>query len=327
MTNDHLPVMNEFEIIEHFFKNLTDEDPRVVCGIGDDAAVIDIPTGQELAVSVDTLVCGVHFLADVDPSTLGYKALAVNLSDLAAMGAQPAWATLALTMPEHDASWLKGFASGFAQLARRYSVSLIGGDLSSGPLSISVQVMGLVEPGLALTRSGARVGDDVYISGYPGEAGYGLSLLTGPPGWKQDVNNDCLERLLKPEPRVELGRSLSGIAHAAIDVSDGLAADLGHIVSDSAVGAVISLDCIPVRPPLSGLQEKERVWNFILGSGDDYELCFTVPEALREQTVGLIQSLDYPVTRIGKIISGAGIRIMHADGGEHTLFKSGFMHF
>ena len=319
--------MNEFEIIEHYFRDLTGVDSGVVCGIGDDAAIVAIPAGRELAVSVDTMVSGVHFLADVDPCALGYKALAVNLSDLAAMGAQPAWATLALTMPQHDAAWLAGFTSGFAELARRYRVSLIGGDLTNGPLSISVQVMGLIEPGLALTRNGARVGDDVYVSGYPGEAGYGLSILTGPHGKERARAGHCLERLLKPAPRVELGRMLRGIAHSAIDVSDGLAADLGHILTASAAGAVIELERIPVRPPLSGMKENGSIWNFILSSGDDYELCFTVPEARHERMQGITNSLDFPVTRIGKIVAGSGIRFMQADGSEYRLPKSGFMHF
>ena len=319
--------MNEFEIIEHYFRNLTGVDSGVVCGIGDDAALVEIPAGQELAVSVDTLVNGIHFHADVDPYTLGYKCLAVNLSDLAAMGAQPAWVTLALTLPVHEAAWLGGFASGFAELARCHGVSLIGGDLTRGPLSITVQIMGLCDSGLAIKRAGAEVDDDIYISGYPGEAGYALALLTEPDGRNDIESAHCLERLLKPRPRVELGRALRGIAHAAIDVSDGLAADLGHILTASGVGAVIELERIPLRPPVSGVQENGKLWNFILGSGDDYELCFTVPAARRGQMQGIIDTLDYPVSRIGKIVAGSGIRFKQADDSEYHLPKSGFMHF
>ena len=319
--------MNEFEIIEHYFKDLTGLDSRVVCGIGDDAALVEVPAGQELAVSVDTLVSGVHFHGDVDPNTLGYKALAVNLSDLAAMGAQPAWVTLALTLPGHEAAWLEGFSSGFADLARRHGVSLIGGDLTRGPMSITVQVMGLCDSGQAIKRAGAEVDDDIYISGYPGEAGYALALLTGPKGRNDIESTHCLERLLKPQPRVALGCALRGIAHAAIDVSDGLAADLGHILTASGVGAVIELERIPLRPPLSGVQENGRRWDFILGSGDDYELCFTVPEARRGQMQGIMDALDYPVSRIGKITAGSGTCFMQADGSEYHSPGSGFMHF
>jgi len=319
--------MNEFEIIEHYFKNLTTGDPRVVCGIGDDAAVIVPPAGRELVVSVDTLVSGVHFFPEMDPVALGYKALAVNLSDLAAMGSDPAWTTLALTIPALDTVWLEGFASGFAELANRYSVNLIGGDLTRGPLSITVQVMGYCESGLSIKRNGARVGDDIYISGYPGEAGYALSVLKDKPENYFDCCTHCLERLLKPVPRVELGRMIRGAAHAAIDISDGLAADLGHIVSASAVGAEITLDSIPVRPPLSGMQEHERLWNLILSSGDDYELCFTVPEARREQMDAIMNLLEFPLARIGKITAAEGIRFLQTDGSEYHLPKTGFMHF
>lgn len=319
--------MNEFEIIEHYFKHLTGSDSRVVCGIGDDAAVINLTPGRELVVSVDTLVSGVHFFPEMDPDALGYKTLAVNLSDLAAMGADPAWTTLALTLPDIDPAWLEAFASGFSALAKRYSVSLVGGDLTRGPLSITVQVMGLCEPGQSIKRNGARVGDDIYISGYPGEAGYALSVLKDTPGNYSGAGAHCLERLLKPVPRVKLGQMIKGLAHAAIDISDGLAADLGHIVTDSAVGAVITLGSIPVRPPLSSVQEQERVWNLILSSGDDYELCFTVPEARRGRMEGIMHLLEFPVTRIGQIIDGAGIRFIQADGCEHTLSKSGFIHF
>lgn len=319
--------MNEFEIIEHYFRDLTGAGSGVVCGIGDDAAIVAVPAGQELAVSVDTLVSGVHFTADVDPHMLGFKALAVNLSDLAAMGAQPAWVTLTLTLPGYDAEWLAGFASGFALLARRYGVSLIGGDLSRGPLSITVQVMGITESGLAMLRDGARIGDDIYISGFPGEAGYGLSLLTGPQGHDNAGADHCLQRLLQPDPRVELGRSLRGLAHAAIDVSDGLAADLGHIVSGSGVGAEIELQKLPLRPPLTELAQTGELWNTILASGDDYELCFTVPETGRERMHELKASLDFPVTRIGKIVSGRGVRFVLADGTEFKLPDTGYKHF
>ena len=318
--------MNEFEIIEHYFQDLTAADPRVVCNIGDDAAVISVPPQRELVVSIDTLVGGVHFLADVDPAALGHKALAVNLSDLAAMGAQPAWMTMSLTMPGHNPEWLRSFTDGFARLARHHGISLVGGDLSSGPLSITVQVMGLCEPGQALTRRGARVGDDVYLSGYPGEAGYGLLLLTGSDSRDPAGAEHCLERLLRPSPRVDLGLGLLGIAHAAIDISDGVAADLNHITDSSAVAAEIQLAALPLRPPLSEL-ESDVLWNTVLTSGDDYELCFTVSPSSRDRVEALSAALDFPLTRIGRIVAGSGVRFLFGDGTEFKVPESGYQHF
>ena len=319
--------MNEFEIIDHYFKDLTVGDAAVICGIGDDAAILYPPAGLELAVTVDTLVSGVHFFPDTDPVALGFKSLAVNLSDLAAMGATPAWATLSLTLPQHDAGWLTGFAAGFAELAKRYSVCLAGGDLTSGPLSITVQAMGTCEPGAALKRSGAGVGDDIYISGYPGEAGYALHALKGAMDENHHDGGHCLERLLKPSPRVDLGLMIRGTASAAVDVSDSLAADLGHILAASDAGAVIELDLIPLRPPLSGIDNRDRTAELVLSSGDDYELCFTVPADRHRQIEEMTRSLDFPVTRIGRIVEGTGIKFLWGDGSEFVLQDSGYKHF
>ena len=319
--------MNEFEIIEHYFKNLTVEDPRIIYGVGDDAAVINIPEGYELVVSVDTLVSGVHFTADADPESLGYKSLAVNLSDLAAMGAVPAWATMALTIPEYTPPWIEGFASGFSELAKRYPLSLIGGDLTQGPLSITVQIMGVVESGTSMLRNGARTHDDVYVSGYPGEAGYALLAQKREFDDCTIVGGHCLERLLKPLPRVELGRKIRGIASAAIDISDGLAADLGHILKSSSVGAIIELDKIPLREPLAGLMNQDEIWEVVLSSGDDYELCFTVPGAVRREMEEIAMSFDFPVTRIGKIVADKGLHLMSPDGNKYLIKRYGYEHF
>ena len=319
--------MNEFEIIDHYFKDLTVGDNRVICGIGDDAAIMDPPAGRELVVTVDTLVSGVHFFSDTDPVALGFKSLAVNLSDLAAMGATPEWATLSLTLPQHDAGWLEGFAKGFAELAKRYSICLVGGDLTSGPLSITVQAMGTCERGAALKRSGAGSGDEIYISGYPGEAGYALQVLKGGIRENSCPGGHCLERLLKPSPRVELGQMIRGTASAAVDVSDGLAADLGHILTASAAGAVIELDLIPLRPPLTGIDSRDRAIELLLSSGDDYELCFTVPADRRHKIEELTGSLDFPVTRIGNIVDGSELKFIRGDGSEYVLPKSGYKHF
>ena len=319
--------MNEFEIIGRYFKNLTADDPRVIYGIGDDAAVLDVPEGYELVVSVDTLVSGIHFTRDVDPRDLGFKALAVNLSDLAAMGAEPGWATLALTIPDKNISWIEGFASGFSELATRYTVALIGGDLTHGPLSVTVQIMGLVPSGTAIRRDGAGIGDDIYISGYPGEAGYALLVDKGEIIRSAMDDGHCRDRLLRPIPRLDLGSGIRTLASAAIDVSDGLAADLGHILSSSSVGARIELTRIPLRQPLAGLSDGNRLWDVILPSGDDYELCFSAPVGMRRRINNIAAGMDYPVTRIGSIVAGDGIRFILEDGSEYLLKRHGYEHF
>ena len=267
--------MSEFDLIRQLHERINGVDGRgssaCVVGIGDDGAVLDIPQDRQLVVTTDTLVEGVHFLDTTDAQSLGHKALAVNLSDLASMGAQPAWFFLALTLPALDPSWLESFARGMGDLARSAGVVLAGGDTTSGPLSITITAMGLVEPGMALTRNGARNGDLVVVSGQLGDAAHALAIVKagGVPGPASRAALEC------PEPRLRLGLLLRGLATSCIDISDGLAADLGHILEASAVGAEIDIDLLPGSASLVGLSEGQRRQMQICG-GDDYELCFTI---------------------------------------------------
>ena len=272
--------MNEFDLIRTHFAALGAARTDVELGVGDDCALLAVPAGQRLAVSIDTLVCGTHFLPDCDPEALGYKSLAVGLSDLAAMGAEPAWATLALTLPpelvaEHP-DWIAAFARGLGALAQHHGVRLVGGDTTRGPLSVTLQVHGLVPEGAAIRRAGARPGDLIYVSGTLGDAGLALrQILAGAP-----VEPGLRERLDRPTPRVALGMALRGIATAMIDVSDGLAADLGHILDASGVGAELRLQSLPLSPSVAAVVAADGDWSLPLASGDDYELCFCIPPGL-----------------------------------------------
>jgi thiamine-monophosphate kinase len=264
--------MGEFDIIRLISDAAGPGGSGVNLGIGDDAAVLEIPGDRELVVTADTLNAGVHFLADAYAGDIGHKALAVNLSDLAAMGAEPRWALLSLSMPEIDASFAADLVAGFLSLARCHGVSLVGGDTCSGPLSVTVTAMGLVEPGNALTRSGARPGDLIVVSGTPGMAALALEQV------QEGANPDAeaSAALLRPIPRVALGRAFVGKATACIDISDGLLADLGHIAEASQCGAVIELGRLPCGGALAACHDDQR-WRLQLTGGDDYELCFTLP--------------------------------------------------
>ncbi|MFQ5659502.1 MAG: thiamine-phosphate kinase [Gammaproteobacteria bacterium] len=319
--------LNEFEIIDRYFKSLTGEAVGVTCGIGDDAAVIGLPTGMELVTSVDTLISGVHFQTDTDPYDIGFKSLAVNLSDIAAMAAEPRWVTLALTVPENNPAWLESFARGFADLAKRYSVSLIGGDLTRGPLSITVQILGTVPCGAAIKRSGAVPGDSIYVSGCLGGAGFALKVLNGECNDTEELSAECLTRLLRPIPRIELGAGLRGLASAVIDISDGLAVDLGHILRASSVGAVIELGKVPVCDALAQITDEDILWQTALCSGDDYELCFTLPVSNCRQLQRMEIEMDCSVTCIGRIVENEAIRWLQSDGSEYDLRCSGYRHF
>ncbi len=320
--------MAEFSLIQAIRERcaVTRDDVRL--GIGDDGAVLAIPGGFELIVSTDTLVAGVHFPINTAAEEIGWKALAVNLSDLAAMGAMPAWATLALTLPVADIDWVQDFADGFAQLARQYQLALVGGDTTQGPLTITVTVHGFVPTGQALLRSGARVGDTVWVTGTLGDAAAGLQLL----GDNSDLGNDSsmalLKRLNRPSPRIAAGVALRGIASAAIDVSDGLLADLGHICTQSCVGAELAVAMLPASAALGALFDADQRRGLQLTGGDDYELCFTVP---REKTAALAQSLvhfDCGAACVGEITGGDGVRVNKSDGGEMALPQlRGFEHF
>ncbi len=320
--------MNEFDIIREYFADLGPAREDVVLGVGDDCALLAPPADRQLAVSIDTLVEGRHFSAGGDPVDLGHKALAVNLSDLAAMGAAPAWATLALTLPSADRAWIEGFARGFAALAEAHGVRLVGGDTTKGPRSITVQVHGFVEPGLALRRDGARPGDLIYLSGTLGDAGLGLLARQG-----LYVDSDHLRflagRLDRPTPRIELGRALAqlGLASAAIDLSDGLSSDLRHICTASGVGAQLYLEQLPVSAAVREYLAETGDWSVPASSGDDYELCFTVSEQRQGDVDALAGKLGLALTWVGMIEARAGLRAVYPDGRENADLPGGFDHF
>lgn len=313
--------MSEFDLIQRYFTRAT---PSATLGVGDDAALLRVGGGMELAVSTDMLVSGTHFFSDADPQLLGHKTLAVNISDLAAMGAMPRWATLALSLPSVDEAWLEKFSRGFFALAEQHGVELIGGDTTRGPLNLSVTIMGEVPRAAALRRDGARVGDDIWVSGSLGEAALALAHMQGrvmlPPG----VFDSCARHLHQPQPRVALGLALRGVAHSAIDVSDGLLADLGHILERSRVGAEIDFAALPCVSLPADAQIAQRA---VLAGGDDYELCFTAASAQREKIAAISATLALPLTRIGTITAGNGCTVRAADGGMMQIKEQGYDHF
>ena len=314
--------MSEFDLIRRFFSRPT---PSATLGVGDDAALLRIADGMELAVSTDMLVSGTHFLPNADPFLLGHKALAVNLSDLAAMGAAPRWATLALSLPAADENWLQRFSAGFFALADEHGVELIGGDTTRGSLNLCVTIMGEVPKGKALRRSGAQAGDDIWVSGILGMAALGLAYLQGKTELPEEDRLFCLAALHKPLPQVALGLALRGIAHSAIDISDGLLADLGHILECSQLGAEIQFDAIP--KVTAGSIDEALLQNCVLSGGDDYELCFTAPTARRGEIEAIAQKLQLPLTRIGLIRTEQGCTVRTADGGVLKPKESGYDHF
>jgi len=295
--------MGEFELIEKYFK-VPHARKDVVMGPGDDCALLTLPADTMLAVSTDTLVSGVHFFPDMDPVDLGYKALAVNLSDLAAMGAEPRWVSLALTLPAVNEAWVAGFAEGFLELAEYYNVALVGGDMTRGPLSITVSVKGSVPAGRALMRSGARVGDGIYVTGTLGDAALALSHLLGKRTLNENQLAAVLPRLDHPHPRILAGQGLRGLASSALDLSDGLASDLGHILKASGVRAQIDLDLLPLSPVLQDAVPARDAWQLALAGGDDYELCFTVPQEHHGALDTALANCGVRFTRIGRIQAG-----------------------
>lgn len=319
---------SEFDLIARIRARLGAGGEGVRLGIGDDAALLAVPPGMQLAVTADTLNAGVHFPDATAPADIGWKALAVNLSDLAAMGALPAWCTLALSAPALDAAWLDGFLDGFCVLAGEHGVALVGGDTTRGPLSISITAMGWLPADAALRRDGARVGDDVWVTGTLGDAAAALAhwlaggeeALAGIP--------DLRDRLDRPTPRVVAGRALLPLASAAADVSDGLIADLGHICERSGVGAEVWVDALPASSALgamtAGVEERRR-WQAT--GGDDYELCFTAAPARREAIAEALAMAGTRATHIGRIVAGQGVRAFTADNGEWQPPWRGFDHF
>lgn len=315
--------LGEFDLIRRFFAAGSRRHPDTRLGIGDDCALLSPTPGMELAVTTDTLVAGVHFLPEVDPETLGHKALAVNLSDLAAMGAEPAWCTLALTLPSVDEDWLKAFARGFFALAERHGIELVGGDTTRGPLAITLQAMGKIPQGQALRRSGASVGDHVYVSGPLGGAGLGLRMRQGSVSPPDEMAFAALDR---PEPRLELGVRLRGLASACIDISDGLAADLGHLLAASRVGAEVDSERIPVMAAVSRYSRATGDVSLPLTAGDDYELCFTAPPGRRNAVDQLLTRLGLQGAVVGTIVASTGLRI-HRHGKLLDLATQGYEHF
>jgi thiamine-monophosphate kinase len=314
--------LGEFELIERFFTRApVRRDVRL--GVGDDAALLDVPAGRRLVAATDTLVEGRHFLAGTPGQSVGHQALAANLSDLAAMGAEPAWALLSLSLPEVREDWLSGFAKGFYALADRHGVELVGGDTVRGPLVVTVTALGLVEPGRALKRSGARPGDVLYVSGAPGEAAAGLEDLLG--GAPLDSADPLVQRFLHAEPRVGLGRALAGFATAAMDVSDGLLGDLARLCAASGVGATVDLDSLPVSPALRAARSAAACERLVLAGGDDYELLFTVP-AHAADGLETGPAAGHAIARIGRIEAGRGVRCMRG-GVPVALELTGYDHF
>jgi thiamine-monophosphate kinase len=302
---------SEFELIRRYFQRPT---PSAVLGIGDDAALLRPAAGMELAVSTDMLVEGRHFRAGADPEALGHKALAVNLSDLAAMGATPRWATLALALPAANEHWMAAFARGLLALAQRFGTELVGGDTTRGPLCISITVVGELPAGQGLLRSGARPGDDVWVSGELGGAAIGLAE----PGLAA-----AAARLDRPEPRVALGEKLRGVASAAIDVSDGFAQDLGHILEASGVGAIVRYESLPKFPHADTKLQRRCV----LSGGDDYELAFTAPQAKRDAVAAIGAGLKLPLARVGSIGKGNPDLAVLGANGKRLKVERGFDHF
>lgn len=306
----------EFDLIRRYFAVHAPQHPFNQLGIGDDCALLTVPQGYQLAVTTDTMVENVHFFADADPELLGHKLLAVNLSDLAAMGAEPFAVTLALTLPKIDADWLQAFSRGFMNLAKLHRVDLIGGDTTSGPLTLTVQAMGTVPQGRALLRSQAQVGDLIYLTGRIGNAGLGLKIKQGYQVANPDPMLVCLHQ---PQPRIAEGLALRGIASACIDISDGLAADLGHILEKSGVGARLQWECLPLSVQVLHYIQSTQDWCMPLTAGDDYELCFTV-------TPDLASHLSDHVYYVGVIEAEPGLRIQR-NGRVESLESKGFEHF
>ena len=318
----------EFSLIDRFFAAQSRRRGDVALGIGDDAAVVEVPPDQQLVVAVDTLVAGVHFPDSAAAADIGHKALAVNLSDLAAMGARPCWATLALTLPQADDSWVAAFARGFFALAERFQVELIGGDTTRGPLCVSVQILGTVPRGQSLQRAGARVGDRIFITGSLGDAGLALRLLQT-KGMCAAARDALDARLHRPEPRVAFGERLRGLASTAIDISDGLLADLGHVLQRSGVGATVWVERLPRSAAFQAcVSPQASEWfELPLAAGDDYELCFTVAPEHADALQGRARELDVPLADIGVIAAEPGLRCCLDDGRVYQPRRRGYEHF
>ena len=316
--------MSEFSLIKRYFTRAT---PGAILGVGDDAAMVQVGNGMELAISTDMLVSGTHFFADADPYMLGHKALAVNISDMAAMGAQPRWATLALSLPNEDEKWLAQFSAGFFSLADQFNVELIGGDTTRGPLNLCITILGEVPQGKALRRDGAQVGDEIWVSGSIGDAALVLAYMQGKLQLSEAVIKAAAPALHQPQPRVSLGLALRGLAQSAIDISDGLLADLGHILERSKVGAELQFASLPASLHLQPYLAEAAGRQCLLAGGDDYELCFTASASRHAEIMQLATQLALPLTNIGKVIAGRGCIVKATDGSVMQIEEKGYEHF
>ena len=317
--------MAEFSLIERFCKGIGKQHPETKLNVGDDAAVIAIPEGMELAVSVDTMVSGVHFFPTAPPANIAQKLLAVNVSDMAAMGAQPKWATMTLTIPKVDESWLAEFSSSLNDQATKYGVQLIGGDTTEGDLNLSMQIMGLTVKSKAISRSGAKLEDDVYLSNNVGDAALALHLIKG----GDEVSTNLLNALEKPVPQVELGLKLSTIATSCIDVSDGVVADFSHIANQSGVSIELDIDQIPLSNDYLRYIEHGGNVDLALTGGDDYQLAFTASQQKRQTLENVSKELGIKLTRVGKVIKKSASPVYLTSAGEpyELTQDAGYQHF
>lgn len=319
-------MLSEFDLIARYFTRPRKINPHTALGVGDDCALLSPAPGSHIAISSDMLVEGRHFFPGADPRKLGHKCLAVNLSDLAAMGAEPVAFTLALSLPEINEAWLESFSRGLFDLADAHDCELIGGDTTKGPLTICITVFGYIPVDQALRRDAAQPGDDIWVSGSLGDARLALAGRLTERVLDSASTEAAAVRMDQPAPRVALGMQLRGIARAALDVSDGLAGDLGHILKASRVGAILNADALPYGPTLESLPQETRR-QYALAGGDDYELCFTAPASKREQVLAAAQAADTPVTLIGSIEEQAGLRITDSEGKPVSVPLQSFDHF
>lgn len=318
---------SEFTLIEKYFTGKQNHRDDVLLGIGDDGAITRAPADQVLVTTVDTLLEGTHFFSHTDAFDIGFKAAAVNLSDIAAMGAQPGWASIALTLPSVNEKWLAQFSEGLFSTLNKYDVQLIGGDTTRGPLSVSLQMVGFVPEGKMLTRSAAKPGDLVYVTGTLGDAGLGLLVAQGKQLIDVRYKDEIAARLNRPIPRVEQGVALRDIANAMIDVSDGLLSDLNHILKASHVGARVIVDKLPLSRGLASVRRELGNWDLPLSAGDDYELCFTVSPQKEAVLHDAAKYFNCPISCIGEILPDKGLQCLLSSGEEIVITRSGFNHF
>lgn len=320
--------MNEFQIISDYFLNLTPAHDQLILGIGDDAAIWKSGRGKQTVLTVDTLHVNRHFLPDCPPSSVAHKALAVNLSDCAAMGAKPVGFLLSLSMPKADERWLVDFCKGLQALANQYEVVLMGGDTTQGPLSVSITLMGEIKPNHELRRSGAKVGDDIYVSGTLGLPSLGLAILRDHRYCPEAAHDEAVQAYREPQPQIILGQSLLKLANACIDISDGFASDLTHILTASQCGARVMVDQLPISPLVKEYAaDAQQALDWCLSGGDDYQLIFTVAPGQRKLVAELAEKLNIPLTRVGQITPGCELICQDAAGETVDLARKGWEHF